>query len=190
MGEIENYDLDHRKFIILGLVAEDPSGTHAYNINKKIEERNMRAWTNIGKSSIYRIINDLEQEGLVNSYEEEHDNRIRRIYKINDYGIKILKNKIFTVLSEFNGHNDENFYVAFSMLPFIKADKQEKAISNSIININTNLEGLEEMLENNSQFPLNVRGLFIHPIMVLRTDIEFLKQVLEEIKKGGSKNDK
>lgn len=188
MAESGDINLEHREFIIIGLVAEDPSGTHAYNINKKIEERNMRAWTDIGKSSIYRIINDLEQKGLVLSYEEEHDNRIRRIYKITDNGMRILKKTIYRVLSEFYGHDDNNFYVAFSMLPFITIEKQVEAISHSIENIKVHIKNLEKMLEENSQYGLNVRGLFIHPIKILRTDIEFLKEVLEEIKNEGKNN--
>jgi DNA-binding PadR family transcriptional regulator len=57
-SEIKEYDLNHRAFVLLGLVAETPS--HAYNIDQRIKERGMRNWTNIGTSSIYNIINNLE----------------------------------------------------------------------------------------------------------------------------------
>lgn len=181
----QNYVLNHRAFVLLGLVAEIPS--HAYNINQRIEERGMRDWTNIGKSSIYNIITKLEEDGLVESYTEEVDNRIRKIYTITGYGSDILRNKVYKVLSEFIGKNDEDFYVAFSMLPILTDEQQIKAITNSLKKIKKNKKGLERMLKENSHMPLNVRGLFFHPIKILEIDIEFLEWVLEEIKKGGAK---
>ena len=185
--DIQNYVLKHRAFVLLGLVAEIPS--HAYNINQRIEERGMRDWTNIGKSSIYNIITKLEDDGLVESYTEEVDNRIRKIYTITDYGSDILKNQVYKVLSEFIGKKDEDFYVAFSMLPILTKEQQIEAITKSLKKIKNNKKGLEKMLKENSQMPLNVRGLFFHPIKILETDIEFLEWVLEEIKEAKGQAD-
>lgn len=188
MAETNDYELDHKGFIILGLVAEYPNGSHAYSVNKRIEERGMRNWTNIGKSSIYRIVNELEEHGLVVSFEEEHDNRVRKIFKITDFGFKTLKDKTYKVLKEFYGRNDEDFYVAFSMLPLLSTDQQEEAITSSIEKMKVHIKELEDMLAMNSGRSLNVRGLFIHPIKVMQTDVEFLQEVLKEIKSGGGKD--
>ena len=188
MTETNDYELDHKGFIILGLVAEYPNGSHAYSVNKRIEERGMRAWTNIGKSSIYRIVNELEEHGLVVSFEEEHDNRVRKIYKVTDFGFHNLKDKIYTVLKEFYGRNDEDFYVAFSMLPLLSIDEQVEAITSSIDKIKVHIKELEDMLAMNKERSINVRGLFIHPIKILKTDVEFLEEMLEEIKRGGGKD--
>jgi len=188
MAEPDDYELDHKGFIILGLVAEYPNGSHAYSVNKRIEQRGMRNWTNIGKSSIYRIVNELEEHGLVVSFEEEHDNRVRKIYKVTDFGFHMLKDKTFTVLKEFYGRNDEDFYVAFSHLPLLSIEHQVEAITSSIEKIKVHIKGLEDMLAMNAGRSLNVRGLFIHPIMVLKTDVEFLEEVLEEIKLGGGQD--
>ncbi|MHA2088726.1 MAG: hypothetical protein ACW972_10640, partial [Promethearchaeota archaeon] len=59
-----------------------------------------------------------------------------------------------------------------------------EAISNSLHSIRENKKGLEQMLNENLKMPLNVKGLFVHPIKVLETDIEFLQWVLKEIKEG------
>ncbi|MFX1293554.1 MAG: PadR family transcriptional regulator [Promethearchaeota archaeon] len=175
--------LSHISFTVLSLMSEEES--HGYKINKKIQDRGMRHWTNIGQSSIYSVINGLEAENYVESYTEEVDNRTRKVYKITDKGITILKKKVKTVLSNFIGRNDENFYIAYSMLPFISEEEVIKAFNNSLNNIKTQKKELEKMLEENSHMPLNVRGLFVHPIKILQTDIEFLEWTLEEIKKGG-----
>ncbi|MFX1571811.1 MAG: PadR family transcriptional regulator [Promethearchaeota archaeon] len=184
-SEIE-YELNHREFVVLGLIAEFPS--HAYSINQRIDERGMRDWTSIGKSSIYNDLNNLEENGLVNSYREEVDNRIRKVYSITEYGSRILKKTTYKVLKEFIGKNDENFYVAFSMLPILTQEQQIEAISNCLNTIIKHKKELEDMLEENSKMPLNVRGLFVHPIKILGTDIDFLNWVLDEINNQGGKN--
>jgi DNA-binding PadR family transcriptional regulator len=178
----KSYELTHRQYIVLGLICEEPS--HAYLLDKKIEDRGMRDWTNIGTSSIYSDLNQLDDDGVVESYTEEVDNRIRRVYKITSYGLEILKDKTYNVLKEYYGRNDEDYYVAFSMLPLLSKDQQIDAISHSIQKIETHIKELEQMLEKNSQMPINVTGLFIHPIEVLKADLKFLRWALEQVKKG------
>jgi len=177
--------LSHKQFVVLGLIAETPS--HAYNINQRIEERGMRDWTAIGKSSIYRIMIELENTKLVEYYEEEVDHRKRKVYTITDYGAKMLKEKVYNVIKGFIGKNDEDFYVAFSMLPLLNTEQMIKAFSYSIKTMKKHKVELENMLESNPKFPINVSGLFIHPIKILETDILFMEWVIEKIN-GGDEN--
>lgn len=176
------YQLNHSEFIVLGLIAEEPS--HAYQLNEKIKERGMRDWTSIGKSSVYRVIKSLRKEGYAERWIEEVDNRVIKVYQITEKGLKTLKKHVYEVLKCFYGRNDEDFYVAFSMLPLLSKEKQIEALNYSIENMKIHITELKQMLEENSQMPLNVTGLFIHPIEILKTDIKFLEWVLEQIKKG------
>jgi len=186
---IEEYsDLSHVAFVVLGLVSEHPC--HGKDINRRIEERGMRGWTAIGKSSIYGVLKNLKERGLVNSWVEEEDNRIVKIYQITQKGQEILKKNIYQILNNFDGKNDPDFYMAFSMLPILSKGEQIGVFSNSLSIIENNKAELEEMLEENNQLPLNVRGLFIHPIKILQTDIDFINMVLEEIEEGGNPVDK
>ncbi len=188
MTDPTNYKLKHKPFVILGLLAESPQGDHPYNIYKKIEERGMKNWTNIGLSlslsTIYRTLNRLETENLVESYTEEVDGRERKVFSLKDLGWKILYNKVFTVLNEYHGTNDKNFYVAYSMFPYLKKQDRVEVFSNSLSIIKKHKKDLEDMLINNETFPMNVVGLFKHPMMILQTDIEFLEWVLDKIEKG------
>ncbi len=56
-------DLTDSELLVLGLVAEMPR--HGYELGQIIEEREMREWTQIGFSSIYYVLNRLEQKGLI-----------------------------------------------------------------------------------------------------------------------------
>jgi len=189
----EKYFLKHRAFVILGLISEKmhEGGCHAYDINKRIEERGMRDWTNIGVdfsfSTIYRTLDRLESEQLVESFEEEIDNRTRKNYIITEYGYRILKKKVYDVIYNYIGKMDEDFYVAFSMFPILSLEEQIEAFSHAIEIIKTHRKELEnmldEMISNFSKMPINVTGLFIHPIKILEADEEFFEMVLDEIKK-------
>ncbi|MFW9942667.1 MAG: PadR family transcriptional regulator [Candidatus Thorarchaeota archaeon] len=189
----ENYTLKHRAFVILGLINEKmhEGGCHAYDINKRIEERGMRDWTNIGLdfsfSTIYRTLDRLENDELVESFEEEIDNRTRKNYVITEYGYRILKKKVFDVIYNYIGKMDEDFYVAFSMFPILSLEEQIEAFIHAIEIIKTHRKELENMLDdmlsNFSKMPINVTGLFIHPIKILEADEEFFEMVLDEIKK-------
>ncbi|MHA2289829.1 MAG: PadR family transcriptional regulator [Promethearchaeota archaeon] len=187
--KIAKISINHSEFIILGLISEEREGDHAYSINKKIKDRGMRSWTNIGRSSVYRVIRNLEEKGLAITWIEEIDNRSINKFKLTDQGIEVLKAKVFNVIKEFVGRDDKDFYVAFSMLPILSTEQLIKGFSNSINLMKKHKKELEEMLEENSKTPLNVRGLFIHPIKILQTDIEFLEMVLDEIRRGGGKVD-
>jgi DNA-binding PadR family transcriptional regulator len=175
-------NLSHKQFVVLGLIAEMPS--HAYSINQRINERGMRNWTAIGKSSIYRINLELEKEQLVEYYEEEVDHRKRKVYTITNCGARILKEKVYNVIKSFIGKNDEDFYVAFSMLPILNTNEIFKAFSYSINAMKKHKIELENMLKISPNYPINVSGLFIHPIKILETDIKFMEWAIEKIKSG------
>ena len=51
--------INEREAAILGLLCENP--LYGYTIEKIIEERGMRHWTDIGFSSIYYVLKRLER---------------------------------------------------------------------------------------------------------------------------------
>ena len=131
----------------------------------------------------------LKRKELVESWVEEEDNRIVKIYQITTKGNAALEKRIYKILSEYNGRNNPDFYVAFSMLPGLTQDARIEALTNSLIKIKENKKELEKKLKEITHMPVNVTGLFIHPIKILQVNIEFLTWVLEEIKDGGNLSD-
>ncbi len=83
---------------ILGLLCERPQ--YGYDLDRTIEERGMRNWTQIGFSSIYYVLKRLERSGLISSELESVEGKpSRRIYTVTDLGTAAMKEKITTVLS-------------------------------------------------------------------------------------------
>jgi len=83
MVEISNPEL-----VILSLVAEQPR--HAYEIEQVIEERNIRYWTELGFSSIYRILTGLEESGWLRGQMQAPEGRgpARKVYSLTPAGKK------------------------------------------------------------------------------------------------------
>ena len=61
--EYSDPGINEREAAILGLLWEKP--LYGYTIEKIIEERGMRHWTDIGFSSIYYVLKRLESRNLL-----------------------------------------------------------------------------------------------------------------------------
>ena len=80
--------LTNAELAILGLVAEGPS--HGYEIERRIEERGMREWTEIGFSSIYFLLKKLMARGLVEQATADAANpRARKTFRLTTAGLAL-----------------------------------------------------------------------------------------------------
>jgi DNA-binding PadR family transcriptional regulator len=83
---------------ILGLLCERPQ--YGYDLDRTIDERGMRNWTQIGFSSIYYVLKRLEKGGLISSELETVEGKpSRRNYTITGSGLEAMREKIVNVLS-------------------------------------------------------------------------------------------
>jgi DNA-binding PadR family transcriptional regulator len=83
---------------VLGLICEKPM--HGYEIEKTIEERNMRYWTEISFPSIYKILQKLEAKELIKAEIKLSKNNVpQRIYTATEKGQQTMKSSIMTIVS-------------------------------------------------------------------------------------------
>lgn len=186
-----NYRLSHVAFAVLGLVSEQES--HAKNINDKIEERGMKNWTEIGKSSVYGVLKKLRKDELVNMRIEEQKEEGKaytvKIYNITKFGLKVLKEKVYNILRNFKGRRESNYDLALSMLPILSKEEQIEAFTNSLEIIKRDITMLKETekvsikksMEEWNYYPLTIKALFYRPIIIMKTHMEFIKWILEQI---------
>ena len=78
--------ISNAELVLLSLLKEKPR--HAYEIEQVIEERNMRDWTEIGFSSIYRLLTKLEKNGWISSEMQPPEGRgpARKVYQLTAAG--------------------------------------------------------------------------------------------------------
>ena len=93
MGAMTNAEL-----AVLGLVAERPR--HGYEIDQVIKERGMRDWTDVGFSTIYYLLKNLERDGLIEGrLEEPERGPARRVFHLTSGGRKAFQAAVLDALS-------------------------------------------------------------------------------------------
>ena len=84
---------------LLGLLAEGP--LHPYQLEKNVRDRDMRYWTDLSMSSIYKLLPALEKRGFVlRAGEAAEKGRIRKIFRITSAGKKQLRAAVLEWLAE------------------------------------------------------------------------------------------
>lgn len=92
-------DISKAEVALLGLLCEEDS--HPYQLEKKVEYRCMREWTELSMSSIYKLLRKLEKEKLVSSKSIiTEDNKTRRVYQVTTKGRQVVKERLILLLSE------------------------------------------------------------------------------------------
>lgn len=93
MAPISNADT-----ALLGLLSEEPM--HPWQIEKEVRERDMRFWTDLSQSTIYKQLRSLQDQSLVEVREEVADGRLRKVYSLTDAGWQALRDRICELLSK------------------------------------------------------------------------------------------
>lgn len=90
--------ISNKEAALLGLVSE--KSKHAYEIENDIKERDMRYWTEISMSSVYKLLNRLESKKLLESEVNLSKNNVaQRVYSITEQGKQRFKEKLYKLIS-------------------------------------------------------------------------------------------
>lgn len=94
----ETKALTNAEVALLGLLSEKPK--HPWQIEKDVEFRGMRSWTDLSTSGIYKRLQALEKAGLAASASEIVEGRARKVYALTDLGREALGARLLEMLSE------------------------------------------------------------------------------------------
>ncbi len=130
--------ISSKEVALLGLVYEKPK--HAYEIENDIKERDMRYWTEISMSSVYKLLNKLERNGSIESEIRLSENNVsQKIYTITPQGTQFLKKGIRELVSAWQPSK----YPVDIALSNLKLLNKEDAIQG----LNEYSKSLDEMIE-------------------------------------------
>jgi PadR family transcriptional regulator, regulatory protein PadR len=172
------------EIVLLGLLYE--GDRYGYEIEAVIEERKMRNWTKIGFSSIYNTLNNLEKKGWIGSrYESEHGSPPRKVYFVKeDFKETVLETIKKTLQAPQRLYSEFSIGLAFSHF----LTKEE--VKECLINYRENLQiRTQAILQSYTQQPMvqnmiHVKALFTHPLRLIEAEIEWINDLLEEIKEN------
>jgi DNA-binding PadR family transcriptional regulator len=164
---------------ILGLICEKPM--HGYEIEKTIEERNMRYWTEISLPSIYKILPKLEKKQLITSEIKLSKNNIaQKIYTITPQGQQTLKNNLIEILSNVE-KTIWRIDLAVANLCFLSKEEAKTSLQKYVKSIDESIAVYQkvEAFFQERKYPRSDHALALRPIMHLKAEKEWATKFME-----------
>ena len=173
------------EIILLALLYEEDR--YGYEIESVVEERKMRNWTKIGFSSIYNSLKNLEKKGWIGSrYEEEYGSPARKVYFIKEDYREPVRETIKKIL-----HAPQRVYSEFSLGLAFSHFLTKEEVCECLNKYRESLEKRRQIIlqtysEQQSiiQDIIHIRALFTHPLKLIEAEVEWINELLNEIKEN------
>ena len=168
---------------ILGLLYEEPQ--YGYQLEKTIEGWGMRNWTQIGFSSIYYVLKKLEKKELVKSRLEKVEGKpSRKVFTITDLGRNTMKEKLTDLIS-WNKKIINPFDLGLAYLNYLEPLEVVECLENYLESAQGRIKFLESSVKTQKELnaPYYVIALFSRPLASLKTEMEWAREFIEEIKR-------
>jgi DNA-binding PadR family transcriptional regulator len=166
---------------LLGLLSEKPM--YPYQIEHEVKQRDMRFWTELSMSSIYKLLRKLEAGELVSSHVEISDeNRTRKIYEVTEGGNKEFKEKLHDLLCE-PEHKRWGIDIAISNLNILPREEAIACLREYHDELTKKINGygeLEKYLESEN-CPDYRMSLARRPKRILEGDLKWCEEYLVEL---------
>jgi len=180
--------ISNREAAILSLLHERPM--YAYEIEKLIEERNMRYWTEISFSTLYYELKKLEEKKLVNSkIKLSEKNVAQKIYTVNQQGKIIMKEKVKELLSSYEKLIWQ-IDLGMANICLLEDVDAIEAFTNYINSIDEYIKMYKQLFDffEENDYPDSDKAIAKRPIMHLQVEKKWAKDYLEGIKNGTKTN--
>ncbi len=165
----------------MSLLAEKPM--HGCQIERIIEERGLRDWTNIGFSSIYYILEKLRKIDWLESILEHRKGKgpARQIYSLTTTGRNIRKKAVISALS--NPHrSNSNFQLGLSNLLHLEKGQIIYALEEYAKELEQKYQQVSEKLTNQSEgIPWNVSAMFDLSLTQIKAELDWVKAFIKKI---------
>jgi DNA-binding PadR family transcriptional regulator len=174
--------ISNKEAALLGLISEKPK--HAYEIENDIKERDMRYWTEISMSSVYKLLNKLESRKLLESEVKLSKNNVaQKIYSITEQGKRAFKDKLKELVSVWqpSKHPIDIGLANLGLLTKKEAIEQLTKYSESLDKMIKCYNELEKFLIDGKCSLGNIQ-LATRRIYLLKAEKNWLKKFIEDFK--------
>ena len=168
--------LSNAELALLGLIIEQPR--HAYEIEQVIEDRVMRSWTEIGFSSIYRILNKLEKSGLLSGKMQPPEGRgpARKVYHPTPAGNAAWQQAALHSLAH-PERKYSNFLLGLDSLTALPPEEAQLAVKENLANQEFVYQQLTLGIENHPmKDDFFIKNFFDYMLSNLAAEINWLKE--------------
>ncbi len=175
--------MTNAELAILSLIAEKPC--HGYQIERIIEARGMRDWTEVGFSSIYYLLKKLEQAGMIESRLEQSEGQgpARKVYQITEIGREAHVSATLAALSE-PGRCYTPFLLGMSNLPAIPPRQALEALQWYRDHLSERQAALEAKVEIQRPLPGYVEAMFDYSLNLIRAEMAWIEKFITQVEAG------
>jgi DNA-binding PadR family transcriptional regulator len=175
--------MTNSELVLLSLVAEAPR--HGYELEKVIEERGMRNWTEIAFSSIYFLLNKLVKDELIAAQTQPAAGRgpAKKVYTLLPAGADALRQGVREGLANaFPG--DRSFLLGLSCLPMLPHAEVLAALAERQAALYARQSELQHHPALNLPgFPTHVTAMFTYSLSLLNAEIDWLNAYIRQLEK-------
>ncbi len=164
---------------VLSIIAEGP--IYGYDLQTVIAQRGLRAWTQIGVSSMYYVLEKLARQGLVEaSGAPGADETARRQYRITAAGFGVLQTAVADLISTPREHADE-FELGLANLHVLRPDQIRAAFAAYRQELASRLAQARERQEalQNGGAPFHVAAMLGHRAAMLAAELAWMSQFVD-----------
>jgi len=170
---------------LLSLIAE--KSQYGHEIQLTIEERGLREWLTIGFSSIFYILNKLENQGMLSSTLHANGRGpARKKYKLTPAGSGILQTAIASLLREPRDIGS-GFELGLAHLHVLKPENAYHVLTHHRDSLKNQLAMVklsESRYESEKdEHPVNVKALYSHSIKMMSAELEWLEEFIADWEK-------
>lgn len=181
--------MTNAELALLSLLAERPC--HGYEIERLIEARGMRDWTEIGFSSIYYLLKKLEGKGwLVSHLDPISDHGpARKVYTLTAEGRSAWYAAMVAVLSQPQQANS-GLLLGLASLPALPPDVAAQALAQQRDILHDKLEQVQQRWQaGGPTMPDHVQAMFDYSVTLLSAEIAWLDTFINRLLKQEGKPD-
>lgn len=174
-------DLTPAELTVLGLVIERPS--HGYDLERVIEERGIREWTELGFSSIYYVLNKLQARGHVES-EAGPSSRSRRVYTATAAGRRSATKAAIAAISDATRLRPP-LLVGLANLPLLTDRQVAAALDERRQQLDQRIRSIDATRRAQQPLPPFVESIFSYSLGLMQAE----RQWLDESSPTGTSHD-
>ena len=163
--------------LILGILSEQ--ARHGYDIEKIIIERGMRKWAVVGFSSIYYVLERLEEKGLATG--DDTQGNEKKQYSITNGGVSVLKAETKKRIAERMPANT-HFMTGLATSNLIGASELAKSLEQRKVELASDLEALKDKQFTIANIPQSARRLLELSETLLEAELRWINKELERTK--------
>ena len=182
--------LSNLETALMGLLCE--KAMHPYEIEKTIEARGMRDWTEISMSSVYKLLRSLEKDGLArSSMRISTGHRAQKVYEVTPAGREAMRAKVKQLISAWS-KPIWPVDLALSNLDLLSAEEASEALGAYIQDLDKMIKCYGELKAYLAEHcPLKNQQMAERPLRLMEAEKdwanEFRRQYAKSLKRAPKK---